>query len=87
MENLGKTAVFPGGYGRIGEILHGQIWPDWGLNVRPTHQFFPDCLKCTLFALVLHHESGDKIYEIRCLFVAVGLNACFTVLPHWDNMS
>ena len=26
-----KTAVFPGGYGRIGEILHGRIWPDWGL--------------------------------------------------------
>ena len=32
MENLGKTAVFPGGYGRIGEILHGRIWPDWGLK-------------------------------------------------------
>ena len=31
MEIYGKTAVFPGGYGRIGEILHGQIWPDWGL--------------------------------------------------------
>ena len=23
MENFGKTAVFPGGYGRIGEIPHG----------------------------------------------------------------
>ena len=31
LENFGKTAVFPGGYGRIGEILHGRIWPDWGL--------------------------------------------------------
>ena len=31
MEMFGKTAVFPGGYGRIGEILHGRIWPDWGL--------------------------------------------------------
>ena len=30
---------------------------------------------------------GDRIYEMRCLFVAVGLNACFIVLPHWDNMS
>ena len=30
---------------------------------------------------------GDGIYEIRCLFVAVGLNAYFIVLPHWDNMS
>ena len=28
MEILGKTAVFPGGYGRIGEIPHGRIWPD-----------------------------------------------------------
>ena len=32
MENLGKTAVFPGGYGRIGDIQHGRIWPDWGLK-------------------------------------------------------
>ena len=30
MEIFGKTAVFPGGYGRIGDILHGRIWPDWG---------------------------------------------------------
>ena len=30
---------------------------------------------------------GDQIYEMRCLFVAVGLNARFIVLPHWDNMS
>ena len=32
MENFGKTAVFPGGYGRIGEIPRGRIWPDWGLK-------------------------------------------------------
>ena len=30
---------------------------------------------------------GDRIYEMRCLFVAVGLNSRFIVLPHWDNMS
>ena len=30
---------------------------------------------------------GDRIYVMRCLFVAVGLNARFIVLPHWDNMS
>ena len=30
---------------------------------------------------------GDLIYEMRCLFVTVGLNALFIVLPHWDNMS
>ena len=29
---------------------------------------------------------GDQIYELRYPFVAVGLNACFIVLPHWDNM-
>ena len=30
---------------------------------------------------------GDPIYETRCPFIAVGLNARFIVLPHWDNMS
>ena len=30
---------------------------------------------------------GDRIYEMRCLFVAVAFNALFIVLPHWDNMS
>ena len=30
---------------------------------------------------------GDQIYEMRCLFVAVGPNARFIVLPHWNNMS
>ena len=30
---------------------------------------------------------GDRIYEMRCPFVAVGPNALFIVLPHWDNMS
>ena len=29
----------------------------------------------------------DRIYEMTCLFVAVGRNAPFTVLPHCDNMS
>ena len=30
MDFFGKTAIFPGGYGRIGDIPHGRIWPDWG---------------------------------------------------------
>ena len=30
---------------------------------------------------------GDRIYEMRCLFLPVGLSALFIVLPHWDNMS
>ena len=32
----------------------------------------------------------NQIYEMRmmrCLFVTVGHNALFIVLPHWDNMS
>ena len=37
--------------------------------------------------VVLRRRGGDRIYEMRCLFVAVGLNARFIVLPHWDNMS
>ena len=28
---MGKMAVFPGGYGRIGELPHWQLRPDWGL--------------------------------------------------------
>ena len=35
----------------------------------------------------LFQVLGDRIYEMRCLFVAVGLDACFIVLPHWDSMS
>ena len=26
-----KQPFLPGGYRRIGEIPHGQLWPDWGL--------------------------------------------------------
>ena len=32
MEFFGKTAVFPGGYGWIGEIRHRRIRPDWALQ-------------------------------------------------------
>ena len=32
-------------------------------------------------------DLGDGIYEMRYLFVAVGLNAVFIVLPHMDSMS
>ena len=35
----------------------------------------------------LFQVLGDRIYEMRCPFVAVGPNARFIVLPHWDNMS
>ena len=30
---------------------------------------------------------GDEIYVMKCLYVAVGPNARFIVLPHVDNMS
>ena len=58
--------------------------------------FFDDCggnltllnlLKFMRFAPVLDHMDSGRIYEMRCLFVAVGLNAPVIVLPHWDNMS
>ena len=32
MEKYGKTAVFPGGHTRIGEILRGRLRPDRGLK-------------------------------------------------------
>ena len=41
MEKYGKTAVFPGRYGRIGEIPHGRLWPDWGLK-GPDPLYFED---------------------------------------------
>ena len=51
------------------------------------NELFPDCTRSCFSQVVLCHRGGDCIYEMRCLFVAVGLNACFIVLPHWDNMS
>ena len=34
------------------------------------------------FCIVLPHRGGECVYEMRCLFVAAGLNALFLVLPH-----
>ena len=50
-------------------------------------ELFPDCTRSCFSQVVLRHRGGDRIYEMRCLFVAVGPNARFIVLPHWDNMS
>ena len=50
-------------------------------------ELFPDCTRSCFSQIVLSRRGGDHIYEMRCLFVAVGLNARFIVLPHWDNMS
>ena len=50
-------------------------------------ELFPDCTISCFSQVVLSRRGGDRIYEMRCLFVAVGPNARFIVLPHWDNMS
>ena len=50
-------------------------------------ELFPDYTRSCFSQVVLRPRGGDRIYEMRCLFVAVGPNARFKVLPHWDNMS
>ena len=75
------------------QTMHGCVCPkvkDMGpfsASGQLINELFPDCLKVKLFALVLRHRGGDRIHEMRCLFVAVGPNARFIVLPHWNNMS
>ena len=51
------------------------------------NEFFPDCIRSCFSQVILRRRGGDRIYEMRCLFVAVGPNARFIVLPYWDNMS
>ena len=50
-------------------------------------ELFPDCTRSCFSQVVSRRRGGDRIYEMRCLFVAVGPNARFIVLPHWDYMS
>ena len=50
-------------------------------------ELFPDCTRSCFSQVVSRRRGGDRIYEMRCLFVAVGPNARFIVLLHWDNMS
>ena len=49
---MGKSAVFSRGYGRIGEIQHGRIWPDFGV-------YRVECISCWIFLadkeLFLYH--------------------------------
>ena len=45
-------------------------------------ELFPDCTRSCFSQVVLCRRGGDRIYEMRRLFVAVGLNARFIVLPH-----
>ena len=61
-----------------------------GISLASGHlinELFPDCTRSCFLQVVLRRRGGDCIYEMRCLFVAVGPNARFIVLPHWDNMS
>ena len=61
-----------------------------GISLTSGHlisELFPDCTRSCFSQVVLRHRGGDRIYEMRCLFVAVGPIARFIVLPHWDNMS
>ena len=51
------------------------------------NELFPDCTRSCFSQVLLHRRGSDHIYEMRCLFIAVGTNAHFIVLPHWDNMS
>ena len=61
-----------------------------GIRLTPgqlVNELFPDCTRSCFSQVVLRLRGGDRIYEMRCLFVAMGPSARFIVLPHWDNMS
>ena len=75
-------------------IVFNIIWGDClfvcGISLTSGQLFnelFPDCTRSCFSQVVSRRRGGDRIYEKRCLFVAVGPNARFVVLPHWDNMS
>ena len=72
-ETLSRTCFFFCGI----SLTSGQLF----------NELFPDCTRSCFSQVVLRHRGADRIYEMRCLFVAVGPNARFIVLPHWDNMS
>ena len=57
MEKYGKTAVFPGGYGRIGKITHGRLWPDGVYRVKESF-----ILSCHLQYAVLVCMKGERPY-------------------------
>ena len=77
----------------IREGPHGPMSECWVFYAVPTARvIFMAKTSLDVFSLSQEHVwtfsvLGDQIYEMRCPFVSVGLNACFIVLPHWDNMS
>ena len=50
------------------------------------NELFRDCTRSCFSQVISCRRGSDRIYEMRCLFLALGLNAHFIVLPHWDNM-
>ena len=83
--------------GNIGGEINAYMFPShryicesecWMFYAVPTGRVIFTA-KTSLDGFILRHEQvfSDRIYEMRYLFVAVGLNARFIVLPHWDNMS
>ena len=50
------------------------------MTEQATRELFPDCTRSCSSQVVLCGRGGDRIYEMRCLFVAVGPNARFIVL-------
>ena len=73
MDTPGEVCLFVCGISLTSDQLVSELFPDWRRS----------CFS----QVVLRCRGGDRIYEMRCLFVAVGSNARFIVLPHWDNMS
>ena len=43
-------------------------------------ELFPNCTRSCFSQVVLRRRGSDRIYEMRCPFVAVGPNARFIVL-------
>ena len=46
------------------------------------NELFPDCTRSCFPQVVLHRRGSDRIYEMGCLFVAMGQNVRFIVLCH-----
>ena len=57
MEKYEKKGVFLGGYGRIGEIQHGRLRPDWGVDTFIfVRMDISDYSKAYLFLLITIYE-------------------------------
>ena len=50
------------------------------------NELFPDCTRSCFSQVVLRHRGGDRIYEKRCLFVAVGPNGSISIQITFDNI-